>query len=140
MIVVDTIVIASLWAPNDMDELAYQVLRKDPDWVAPLLWRSELRNVLALYLRKNILELTTVLLSMQEAEQLMESNAYQVNSTQVLHLVHNSICSSYDFCSSYDCEFVALADDLDIKLVSFDKQTCREFSEIAVHPEKFVKN
>jgi len=132
MIAVDTSVIASLWVPNDMEELAYKILRKDPDWVAPLLWRSELRNVLALYLRKNISELSTVLLSMQEAEQLMESNTYEVNSTQVLHLVHNSSSSSYD------CEFVALADDLGIQLVSFDNQICREFSEIAVHPEKFV--
>jgi len=132
MIAVDTSVIASLWVPNDMEELAYKILRKDPDWVAPLLWRSELRNVLALYLRKNSLELSAVLLLMQEAEQLMESNAYEVNSTQVLHLVHNSTCSSYD------CEFVALADDLGIQLVSFDKQICREFAEIAVHPEKFV--
>ena len=115
MIVVDTSVIASLWVPNDMEELAYEVLRKDPDWVAPLLWRSELRNVLALYLRKNILELSTILQSIQEAEQLMESHAYEVNSTQVLQLVHNSSCSSYD------CEFVALADDLGIQLVSFDK-------------------
>ena len=132
MIVVDTSIIASLWVPNDMEELAYEVLRKDPDWVAPLLWRSELRNVLALYLRKNILELSTILQSMQEAEQLMESHAYEVNSTQVLQLVHNSSCSSCD------CEFVALADDLGVQLVSFDKQICREFSGIAVHPKKFV--
>ena len=132
MIVVDTSIIASLWVPNDMEELAYEVLRKDPDWVAPLLWRSELRNVLALYLRKNILELSTVLQSMQEAEQLMKSHAYEVNSTQVLQLVQHSSCSSYD------CEFVALADDLGVQLVSFDKQICREFSGIAVHPEKFV--
>lgn len=132
MIVVDTSVIASLWVPNDMEELAYEVLRKDPDWVAPLLWRSELRNVLALYLRKNILELSTILQSIQEAEQLMESHAYEVNSTQVLQLVHNSSCSSYD------CEFVALADDLGVKLVSFDKKICREFSGIAIHPKKFV--
>jgi predicted nucleic acid-binding protein len=132
MIVVDTSVIASLWVPNDMEELAYEVLRKDPDWVVPLLWRSELRNVLALYLRKNILELSTVLQAMQEAEHLMESNAYEVNSTQVLQLVHNSGCSAYD------CEFVALADDLGVHLVSFDKQICREFSGIAVHPKQFV--
>lgn len=132
MIVVDTSVIASLWVPNDMEDLAYEVLRKDPDWVAPLLWRSEFRNVLALYLRKNIVELSTILQSIQEAEQLMESHVYEVNSTQVLQLVHNSSCSSYD------CEFVALADDLGFKLVSFDKQICREFSGIAIHPKKFV--
>jgi len=132
MIVVDTSVMASLWVPNDMEELAYKVLKKDPDWVAPLLWRSEFRNVLALYLRKHIVELPIALQSMQEAEQLMESNAYEVNSTQVLHLIHTSGCSSYD------CEFVALADDLSVQLVTFDKQICREFSEIAVHPETFV--
>ncbi len=132
MIVVDTSVIASLWVPNDMEELAYKVLRKDPDWIAPVLWRSEMRNVLALYLRKNILELSTALQSMQEAEQLMEASAFEVNSTQVLELVHKSSCSSYD------CEFVALADDLRLKLVSFDKQVCREFPKIAIHPKKFI--
>lgn len=54
MIVVDTNVIASLWVPNDMEELAYKVLKKDPDWIVPLLWRSEFSNILALYLRKKI--------------------------------------------------------------------------------------
>jgi predicted nucleic acid-binding protein len=133
MIVVDSNVIASLWVPNDMEELAYRVLRKDPDWIAPVLWRSELRNVLALYLRKNILDLSTVLQSMLETEQLMEASAFEVNSTQVLELVHKSSCSSYD------CEFVALADDLSVKLITFDNQICREFPRIAVHPKKFIK-
>lgn len=87
---------------------------------------------MALYLRKNILELSTVLQSIQEAEQLMESNAYAVNSTQVFYLVQNSSCPSYD------CEFVALADDLSVQLVSFDKQICRDFPEIAVHPQTFA--
>lgn len=133
MIVVDTSVIASLWVPNNMEELAYEVLKKDPDWVAPLLWKSELRNVMAKYLRKNILDFSSILQSVQEAEQFMKSNAYEVNSTQVLQLVNSSGCSSYD------CEFVALADDIGIKLVTFDKQICREFSKIAIHPKQFVE-
>ncbi|CAN5209987.1 hypothetical protein BH23BAC3_BH23BAC3_10950 [soil metagenome] len=132
MIVVDTSIIASLWVPNDMEELAYEVLRKDSEWVAPMLWQSELRNVLALYLRKNILEFSTVLQSIQEAEQLMESDSYKVNSTQVLQFVNKSSCSSYD------CEFVALADDLEVRIVTFDKKICREFSDIAIHPKNFV--
>jgi len=132
MIVVDTNVIASLLVPNDMDELAYKVLRKDPEWIAPLLWCSELRNVMAIYLRNDILEFSTILQAMQEAEQLMEAHAYEVNSTHVLRLVNSSACSSYD------CEFVALADDLGVQLVTFDKQICSEFSGIAVHPEDFT--
>ena len=133
MIVVDTNVIASLWVPNNMEELAYRVLRKDPEWAAPVLWRSEFRNILALYLRKNILEIPTVLQAMQEAEQLMEFDAYNVNSVQVFHFVHISTCSSYD------CEFVALADELNVQLVTFDKQICKEFPDIAIQPETFVK-
>ena len=133
MIVVDTNVIASLWVPNDMDELAYKILGKDADWIAPLLWRSEFRNVLAIYLRADILEFSTALQATEEAEQLMRSKEFEVNSTRVLSLVVDSSCSSYD------CEFVALADDLDIKLVTFDKKIITEFPELAIHPKDFIK-
>lgn len=132
MIVVDTNVIASLWVPNNKDELAYKILEKDADWVAPLLWRSEFRNVLAIYLRTEILEFSIALQAAEEAEQLMGSKEFEVNSTQVLSLVSDSSCSSYD------CEFVALADDLDMKLITFDKMIIKEFPELAVHPEEFI--
>lgn len=87
MIVVDTNVIASTWVPNDMDEWVYKVLKKDDDWAAPLLWRSEFRNVLSIYLRKDILEFPVALQSTEEAEQLMAANEFEVNSTQVMSLV-----------------------------------------------------
>lgn len=132
MIVVDSNVIASLWVPNDKEDLAYEVLRKDPDWVAPLLWRSEFRNVLALYLRKGLLDFTAILQAAEEAEQLMDARSYEVNTTQILQKVRISDCSAYD------CEFVALADDLGLTLVSFDKQICREFSDFATHPVEFI--
>lgn len=132
MIVVDTNVIASLWVPNDADEMAYKILEKDADWIAPLLWRSEFRNVLAIYLRADILNLSIALQAIEEAEQLMGSKEFEVNSTQVLSLVSDSSCSSYD------CEFVALADDLDVKLVTFDKKILKEFPEMGVSPEDFI--
>ncbi|MCW9708962.1 serine hydrolase [Fodinibius salsisoli] len=101
MIVVDTNVIASMWVPNDMDEWVYKVLKKDDDWVVPLLWRSEFRNVLSIYLRKEILELSVALQATEEAEQFMDTNEFEVNSTQVMILVSDSSCSGYD------CAFVA---------------------------------
>jgi len=132
MIVVDTNVIASMWVPNDMDEWVYKVLKKDDDWIAPLLWRSEFRNVLSIYLRKDILELPVVLQATEEAEQLMDSNEFEVNSTQVMSLVSDSSCSAYD------CEFVALADDLNVQLVTFDKKIVRESPDIAISPKEFA--
>ena len=132
MIVVDTNVIASMWVPNDMDEWVYKVLKKDDGWVAPLLWRSEFRNVLSIYLRKDILEFSIVLQTTEEAEQLMDANEFEVNSTQVMSFVLDSSCSAYD------CEFVALADDLNVPLVTFDKKILREFPNIAIHPKEFA--
>lgn len=132
MIVVDTNVVASLWVPNDMDELAYKVLEKDPGWIAPLLWRSEFKNVLAIYLRADILALPVILQAIEEAEQLMDSKEFEVNATQVLSLIADSSCSSYD------CEFIALADDLDLSLVTFDKKINKEFPDIAVQPKQFI--
>lgn len=132
MIVVDTNIIASLWVPNDMDERVYMVFKKDNDWIASLLWRSEFRNVLSIYLRKNILELLVVLQAIEEAEQLMAANEFEVNSTQVMSLVSDSSCSAYN------CEFIALADDLNIQLVTFDKKIIREFPNIAISPKEFT--
>ncbi len=132
MIVVDTNVIASMWMPNDMDEWVYKVLKKDDEWVTPLLWRSEFRNVLSIYLRKGILDLSVVLQTIEEAEQLMNANEFEVNSTQVMSIVSDSSCSAYD------CEFVALADDLNVPLVTFDKKILREFPDIAMSPKEFA--
>lgn len=132
MIVVDTNIIASLWVPNDVDELVYEVLKKDNDWIAPLLWRSEFRNVLSIYLRKSILELPVVLQAIEEAEHMMAANEFDVNTTQVMSLVSDSSCSAYD------CEFVALADDLNIQLITFDKKIVREFPDIAISPKEFT--
>ncbi len=52
MIVADSNIIAYLYLPSDYTGLAERLLEKDPYWVAPMLWRSELRNVLAAYLRR----------------------------------------------------------------------------------------
>lgn len=132
MIVVDTNVIASLWVPNDMEAIAYKVLEKDDEWLAPVLWCSEFRNVLRTYLCNSILDFSLILQAQEEAEELMESGEFEVNSTQVLTLVSNSSCSSYD------CEFVALATDLNVKLVTFDNKMLKEFPERCISPEEFV--
>jgi len=132
MIVVDTNVIAGMWVPNNMDEWVYKVLKKDDEWAAPLLWRSEFRNVLSIYLRKGMLEFPVVLQAAEEAELLMDANEFEVNSTQVMSLVADSSCSAYD------CEFVALADDLNVQLVTFDKKIVREFPDVAISPEEFT--
>ncbi len=126
MIVVDTNIIAYLYLESGRSSQVEQVLEKDTDWAAPLLWRSELRNVLALYIRKKLFSLDDAQKIMREAMLLMKGGEYEVASFRVLELVASSECSAYD------CEFVALAEDLGTSLVTVDKKILKEIPQIAV--------
>ena len=126
MIVVDTNVIAYLLLAGERTAQAEALLRHDAQWLAPRLWRSEFRNVLALYLRQQILALDEVLAVAAEAETLMHRREYEVPAFRVLQLVERSGCSAYD------CEFVALAQALELPLVTSDAQILRSFPNTAV--------
>jgi predicted nucleic acid-binding protein len=112
--------------------MADKAFLKDPEWVAPLLWRSEFLNVLTTCLRKNIVNLELAIEIVGEAELLMESDEYSVGSLDILRLAAQSRCSAYD------CEFVALARELNIPLVTTDKHILSDFPETAVRLDEFV--
>jgi predicted nucleic acid-binding protein len=131
MIVVDTNIISYFYLPTQYTELA-ELLKQEPKWAAPVLWKSEFRNVLSGYLRNDMLDLDSVIAVLQEAEDLMSSHEYQLSSIQVLKLVSQSECSAYD------CEFVALAEHLDTKLVTQDKKVLRNFPKIAFSLESYL--
>lgn len=132
MIIVDTNVICYALLTSDYSEQAAQIAQKDADWVAPQLWHSEFRNVLAQYLRHDQLTLSEIYTIMRKAENLMWGKTFNVNSLHVLNLVSASSCSAYD------CEFVALAHELNVPLVTFDKKILAEFAETAVSPPQFL--
>jgi len=126
LIVVDSNVIAYLFLPGDFTPKAEQLLTSSPDWAVPALWRSEFRNILTGYMRRDGLTLALANSLQTEAEQLLAWAEYAVNSEDVLRLTHTSRCSAYD------CEFVALAMALDTQLVTMDKQLLSSFPQTAV--------
>jgi predicted nucleic acid-binding protein len=132
VIVADTNTIAYLLIVGERTPQAKKVLRKDPDWVAPLLWRSEFRSVISLYLRRGSISLAQALQLTEEAETLMEGGEYEVTSAQVLTLAAGSRCSAYD------CEFVALAQELGVPFITSDSKILSEFPSIAVSLEDFA--
>lgn len=125
MIVVDTNVLAYLWLPGERTAQAERLLRTDPDWNAPILWRSEFRNVLAGGLRRGHLDLETALQIVDAAEGQMRGREFSVPSAQVMARVASSECSAYD------CEFVVLAEELGVRLVTSDEKLLHSFPGIA---------
>lgn len=126
MIVVDSNVVAYLYLPGDHTAKAEALLERDADWTAPLLWRSEFRNILAGYMRRKMLTLEEARALQLEAESLMAGTEHDVDSGLVLQLVRDSDCSAYD------CEFVALAMALGVQLVTVDAKLLRAFPTHAV--------
>ena len=132
MIVVDTNILAHFWLPSDQTDLAEHVFQFDPEWAAPILWQSEFRNVVAAYMRKSLVDYDIAVQIIQEAEQQMADTTFSVQSWQVMRLVEGSSCSAYD------CEFVALAQEASIPLVTSDRQILDNFPKHAISPQQFV--
>jgi predicted nucleic acid-binding protein len=126
MIVVDSNVVAYLCLPGAFTANAERLLEREPEWAAPLLWRSELRNILAQYMRKGLLGFEQAFRIQREAEALLAEHEYDVDSFDVLELARDSGCTAYD------CEFISLARRLDVKLVTVDAKLRKAFPNIAV--------
>lgn len=132
MIVVDTNTVAYLYLPTEYTADVEILLDQDPHWIAPLLWRSEFRNILSLYVRKNIIDLDTALQMQGQAERQLTGNEYSVHSTDVLTLARDSGCSAYD------CEFISVARSLNTTLVTGDRKLIAAFPDIAVAAKDYV--
>jgi predicted nucleic acid-binding protein len=131
VIVVDTNVIAYLLLAGQYTAAARATLARDPEWAAPLLWRSEFRNVLALYLRQKHLTLAEAVALQETAETLLEGREFSADSGDVLALASRSRRTAYD------CEFVAVAQALGVPLVTSDAQVLGSFPDVATDLQAF---
>jgi predicted nucleic acid-binding protein len=134
MIVVDTNVIGYLFLTSSHSSRAEKAFYKDPEWAAPILWRSEMRNVLALYMRKNIIKLEYAQQIMNTALVLLKGREYEAPSNEVLRLASESQCAAYD------CEFVAIAKDLKVPMITEDKRLLQAFPQIAMSLEQYCRH
>ena len=132
MIVIDTNLIAYLLINGEWTQRAEAVKRRDSEWAAPLLWRSEFRNLLSLYIRQEIFDLDHAINLLKNAEEIMQEREHTISFVQVMKLAASAKCSAYD------CEFVTLAQDLSVPLVTSDRKILTAFPETAVSPDDFL--
>jgi len=134
VIVVDSNVVAYCWVNGPLTALAQRVRVKDPDWHAPILWRSEMRSILTGYLRDGSLTGPQIARIMEAAEDALAGREHLVPSAPVLDIAGKSRLSAYD------CEFVALASVLSVPLVTTDKGVLRAFPDRALTMEAFARS
>lgn len=125
MIVADTNTIAYAVTTSPYTEAAYALLEEDSDWIAPIVWRSEMANLLAIHVRRSILSLTEALQAQSVARELINGQEFEVLSEDVLELA----CASG--ASAYDCEFVVLAQNMGCKLITMDRKLVKAFPDTA---------
>jgi predicted nucleic acid-binding protein len=141
MIVVDTMNLGYLLLNHPaFSEDVREMARVDDEWCAPPLWRSELRNTFMQHVRAsgdpNIpgadLTLSGPVERMSAAEALIAERTLDVRSEPVLRFAHESGCTAYD------CEYVALAQRLDVPLITYDEPVLDAFPDTALRPSEFL--
>lgn len=137
MTVVDAMILAyALIEIPDQTPAANEFLDQDLVWCAPPLWRSELRNVLLQYVRAvdgqpstGEVTLGDAQRKMQIAETLIGDRTFEVDSASVLDEADATGLSAYD------SEYVVLAKELGVSLVTTDGEILRGVPDVAVRPE-----
>lgn len=134
MIVADTNLVAYLLVPSGRSEAAEAVRLRDPTWGAPPLWRSELRSVLVQNLRGGMMTRDQADAAWTDAEALLAHHERAPETTRVLDvaLEHGL--------SSYDAEFVALAEELGVPLVTDDRRVLKACAGVAVSIDDFAQD
>lgn len=134
MIVVDADVISYFWIriEQERSQAARHVRQRDNDWVAPRLWKSEFRNVLRGYIAGRYMDVQEAMAYARDAEDDLQGRAIEVSTAAVLRLVDQTEHSAYD------CEYVALAQRLDLPLVTGDTRLPELFPDTAVLLETFA--
>ncbi len=125
MIVADSNLIASCVLESAATDAARQLREEDGEWYVPVLWRSEVMNILSTMIRSRGL-------SAQTANELFKSlrvalRAYERDpaSEDVFELVARFGITGYD------AQFVALAQELNCPLYTQDKELLRKFPTVA---------
>ena len=132
MIVVDTNILAFMTFATPYSRAVSLLHKRNPVWEAPGRWRGQFLNVVSLYYRKGLLDYEESMAALDFAERLIGPREHTLTAREVMDAIVRSNCSACD------CEFVALAQKLGTKLITYQHQVIREFPAFAVTPEDFL--
>jgi predicted nucleic acid-binding protein len=133
VIVVDSDVVCYYAIPGARTAVADRLRVRDREWCVPPLWRSEFRNVILGQIRRGAMELGFAQELVALTEAMLRETEFAVDSSAVLARAIESGCTAYD------CEYVVLAEDLGVSLVTSDQQVLAAFPDRAVALEDYAE-
>lgn len=128
MIVADCTVLARLLIAAHDPTRTEVLWSRDPAWAAPVLWEAEFASVLLNYERAGRLSVAGSNELARQALKIFAPGTHIVSMERALLSARRSGCSSYD---SY---YVALAEDLNVKLYTYDKEILKKCHGLAFQP------
>jgi predicted nucleic acid-binding protein len=132
VIVVDSNIVCYYCLPGTRTAVTDRLRARDPEWCVPPLWRSEFRNVVVGQIRRGALDLAEAQELVALTEAMLRDNEFAVDSSAVLARAAESGCTAND------CEYIVLAEDLGVPLVTSDRQVLTAFPDRAVAPERYA--
>jgi len=133
MIIVDTNVVAAAVIRGAIIPDAFAARARDRDWVAPRLLVSELLNAFSKYVVvAKSLNRDEAVRVFKRGLALVEFPAEQGDVVDILN-----VCAKSGL-TSYDAEFVALAIERNVRLVTLDNGILRAYPDVAVSLTDFA--
>ena len=126
MIVIDTNVMVYLLTGSGRGEDAARLLADDPEWAAPPILLSELRNVMVGLLRRGQIQDRDAVDICEDAQGVLGDRVASVPAPPVLDTAIQGKMSAYD------AEFVVLARRLRVPLVTADQAILDGAPDVAV--------
>ena len=132
MIVADTNLLVYLLVPSPFTEQAERVRAREKIWVAPPLIRRELLSAFGQHMRRGHLTRDAALRAYRRGLTMVEVSVLVSDPIAVLRMVEQTGCSTYD------AEYVWLAMDLGLDLITADRDVVRLFPDVAVDIAEFA--
>jgi predicted nucleic acid-binding protein len=134
MIVADASLLAHLLIPSPESALAEDVYRKDPEWSAPVLWRSELRSVLLKHMRHSGMKIELAKAVVEKALLVIRDRETLPPNLAVLE------AALFFNVSAYDAEYLVVARQLGVPLLTFDRKLQAAAPRLAIAPNAFASS
>jgi len=128
VIVSDCTVIARFIIRADDPRPVDLLFERDQEWLAPNLWQAEFASVLIKYERAGRLSPEGTAAMIGRALELLSPATHDVSIARVLETARRTGCSTYDG------HYIALAEDLNLKLYTYDEEILKKCPRLARAP------